>query len=75
MASETEPNREIPSPPADQRGTDAGNLILEALDQLRGSLSANGETHGPPPLAWQEARLREWADRLGLLLNPKFKAI
>lgn len=71
MASETEPNREIPSPPADQRGADAGNLVLEALDELRGLQETSGSTPGPPPLAWQETRLREWADRLGLLLNPE----
>jgi len=69
MPSETEPDSEIPDPPAHQRGTDAGDLVLAALDYLRGISSAGGAALGPPPLAGQEARLREWADRLGLLLN------
>ena len=70
MASETEPDSEIPSPPAHQRGAVAGDLVLAALDFIGGGLSGDGETSGPPTLAGQEARLREWADRLGVLLNP-----
>ena len=70
MPSENEPTREIPNPPAHQRGADAGDLILAAFDHVRGSLSGDGEASGPPTLAGQEARLREWADRLGLLLSP-----
>jgi hypothetical protein len=69
MASESEPDPEIPRPPADQRGADAGDLILTALDFLRGGLPGNGEASGASTLAGQEARLREWADRLGLLLS------
>ncbi len=71
MPSETEPDSEIPHPPAHQRGTDAGDLVLEALDFLRGVQEAGGSPSGPPSLAWQEARLREWADRLGLLLKAE----
>jgi hypothetical protein len=70
MPSETEPDSEIPHPPAHQRGADAGDLVLAALDFIRGGLSGDGETSRPPPLARQEACLYEWADRLGLLLNP-----
>jgi hypothetical protein len=70
MLSENEPDSEIPDPPAHQRGADGADLVLAALDHLRGSLSGDGETSGPPTLAGQEASLREWADRLGLLLNP-----
>jgi hypothetical protein len=71
MPSETEPDSEIPHPPAHQRGADAGDLVLAALDFLRGVQEAGGSPSGPPSLAWQEARLREWADRLGLLLNAE----
>ena len=70
MSSESEARPDIPGPPADQRDADARDLILAALDFLRGGLSGDGEASGPPTLARQEARLREWADRLGLLLNP-----
>lgn len=70
MASETEPDSQIPRPPADQRSADAGDLVLAALDFIRGGLPGDGETSGPPTLAGQESRLLQWADRLGLLLNP-----
>lgn len=70
MASENRTPDEIPRPPADQRGADAGDLVLAALDFLRGGLPGNGGPPGPPPLARQEARLLQWADRLGLLLKP-----
>jgi hypothetical protein len=69
MPSETDSESEIPHPPAHQRDADAGDLILAALDYLRGGLSGDGEASGPLTIAGQEARLREWADRLGLLLN------
>ncbi len=69
MPSENEPDSEIPHPPAHQRGADGADLVLSALDHLRGISSAGGAALGPPPLARQEAGLREWADRLGLLLN------
>jgi Serine/Threonine/Tyrosine Kinase found in polyvalent proteins len=71
MPSETEPDSEISHPPSHQRGTDAGDLVLAALDFLRGVQETGGSPSGPPSLAWQEARLREWADRLGLLLNAE----
>lgn len=70
MPSESDPESEIHHPPADQRGTDAGDPILAALDFLRGVQEASGSPSGPPTRAWQEARLLQWADRLGLLLNP-----
>ena len=69
MPSETEPAPEIPRPPAHQRGTDAGDLILAALDFVGGGLPGNRETPRPPSLAGQEARHLQCADGLGLLLN------
>lgn len=71
MSSESRRDQAPGSPPADQRGADAGDLVVAALDYLRGVQDAGGGSSGPPPLARQEARLREWADRLGLLLNPE----
>jgi len=71
MANETEPDSEIPDPPAHQRSADAGDLILAALDDIRGVQEAGGDPSRPPSLASQESRLREWADRLGLLLNAE----
>ena len=70
MSSENQPDPEIPSPPAHQRGADGADLILAALAHLRGGISGNGKTSGPPTLARQEACLHEWADGLGFLLNP-----
>jgi len=69
MASESRPPEDLPNPPAHQRGTDAGDLVLAALDYLRGGLPGDGETSGTPTLARQESGLLQWADRLGLLLN------
>lgn len=57
-------------PPADQRVADAGDLVLAALDFLRGGLSGDGEASGSTTLAWQESGFLQWADGLGLLLNP-----
>ena len=67
MTSESEPSPASPRPPADQRGTDGADLILAALDHLRGGLPADGGTCGPPTLARQKEDLRQWADCLGLL--------
>jgi hypothetical protein len=61
----------FPRPPADQRGADAGDLVFAALDFLQGVQEAGGGPSGPRSLAGQEARLLEWADGLGLLLNAE----
>ena len=71
MSSESKPARPSTRPPADQRGTDGADLVRAALDFLRGSASADVGTCGPPTLARQKEDLREWADRLGLLLNSE----
>ncbi len=71
MASESEPPADFPDPSAHQRGADARDPVLAALDHLRGIQEASGDSSGSLPLARQEACLREWADRLGLLLNPQ----
>lgn len=70
MPSESHAPTGTPHPPAHQRGADEGDLVLAALDFLRGSLPGDRETLGPPSLAWQETRLLQWADGLGLLLKP-----
>ncbi len=69
MTDESEPSPANPRPSADQRGTDGADLILAALDHLRGGLSADGGACGSPTLARQKEGLRQWADRLGLLLS------
>ena len=69
MASENRTSDEIPRPPADQRGADAGDLVFAALDFIRGVQEAGGGPSGSPTLAGQETSLLQWADRLGLLLN------
>jgi len=72
MSSESESaTRENSSPPAHQRGADGADLILAALDFLRGIQPPGGEAPGPPTLACQEAHLREWAESLGLLLKTE----
>jgi hypothetical protein len=71
MASESDMPAEIPDTPAHQRGADARDLVLAALDHLRGVQEASGDSSRPPPLARQEACLLQWADGLGLLLDPQ----
>lgn len=70
MPSENRTPDDLPRPPADQRGADAGDLVLAALDFLRGVQKAGGSSSGSPTLARQKEVLYQWADRLGLLLNP-----
>ncbi len=70
VSSEPPAPNDFPRPPAHQRRADEGDFIVAALDHIRGGLSGNGETFGTPTLAGQEARLREWANGLGLLLSP-----
>jgi hypothetical protein len=71
MSNEAEPKSEILRSPADQRSADPRDLIVEALDYIRGGVSGNRDASGPPALARQEASLRQWADRMGLLLNSR----
>ncbi|MDB6006717.1 MAG: hypothetical protein JWR15_3704 [Prosthecobacter sp.] len=57
---------------------DGADLILAALDHLGGIRPANGGVSGAPSLASQKEGLREWAGRLGLLLDaalvlPRFQ--
>jgi len=68
MSVEDDDPTASPCPAADQRGTDEGDLVVAAIDYLRGSLSADGSASGSAPLARQAENLRRWADRLGLLL-------
>jgi len=69
MSSETEPDSEIPRPPADQRGTDARDSCRQKTDFHRGVLSANRTALGTPDAPCKKASLLQWADGLGLLLN------
>lgn len=48
---------------------DGANLILAALDYLRGIQPANRGVPGSPSLTRQKEGLREWAGSLGLLLD------
>ena len=70
MDHEAQPAPDDARPSAPHRGTDATDLVLAALDHLRRGLSADRDSLGTPSLARQAKDLREWADRLGLLLNP-----
>lgn len=70
MGSENEPDNPSPRPPADQRGADGEDLVAAALGVLGGFPQAGGDPSGPPPLARQKEILGQWADSLGLLLDP-----
>ena len=71
MGSENEPSAINPHPSADQRGANEEDLICAALDFLRGGISPNRGSFGPPTLACQKENLRRWAECLGLLLNAQ----
>jgi hypothetical protein len=71
MGSESEPINASRPPPADQRGTDGEDLVLAALDFLRGFSQASGSSSGAPTLASQKKNLTQWASGLGLLLDPE----
>jgi hypothetical protein len=71
MCSENEPSTGKPRPPADQRGEDAEDLVFAALDFLRGLSQTGGGSSGPPTLASQKEKLRQWLADLGLILNTK----
>lgn len=69
MSRESDPASPSSRPPAHQRGTHEADLVLAALDFLRGGVSADVRPCGPPTLARQKEDLGQWADRLGLLLS------
>jgi hypothetical protein len=48
---------------------DGADLVVAALDHLRGISPPSGIASGTPAVAWQKEGLREWARGLGLLLN------
>jgi hypothetical protein len=69
MPSEPERPSTSSDPPADHGGADEGDLILQALGVLRGSVSADVGSFGTASLSRQKEDLSQWADRLGLLLS------
>jgi hypothetical protein len=50
-------------------GADGPDLVLSALDFVRGGTPPDGGPHGTPTVARQKAALREWAKSAGLLLT------
>lgn len=56
-------------PPSRLPGDDGEDRIVAALDFLRRSPSGNGPAPGQTSLACEKARLQEWAEGLGFLLN------
>ena len=70
MSSESQSRKANEPPPPHQCGADAGDLVLAALDFLRGSVPADRGAFGTSSLTRQKESLREWADGLGLLLSP-----
>lgn len=69
MTSEGQPGNYDDCPPAHQCRADAGDLVLTALDFVRGVSEAGRSPSRPPTLASQKENLLQWADRLGVLLN------
>ncbi len=69
MPRELQPDSPQAGASARHPRADGEDLVLTALHHLRGSLSADGKTPGSASFARQEKDLREWADRLGLLLS------
>jgi hypothetical protein len=55
---------------ANLQRADSDNLVVSAIDYIRGILSTSGEASGTPTVAWQKKSLCEWARSLGLLLKP-----
>ena len=55
---------------ANLQRADSDNLVVSAIDYIRGILSASREASGTPTVAWQKKSLCEWARSLGLLLKP-----
>lgn len=58
-------------PAAAEQAAGDGDRIGSALAHLRRGLSPDGRPPGESPFARQEACLAEWAESLGLLLNPE----
>ncbi|MFM8829941.1 MAG: hypothetical protein ACKOHM_02880, partial [Spartobacteria bacterium] len=70
MSSEGNGSKDPVSDSADLQRADSENLVVSAIDYIRGVLSASGEASGTPTVAWQKKGLCEWARSLGLLLKP-----
>lgn len=56
-------------PPSCLSGDDEGDRIVAALDFVRGGPSGDGPAFGQTSLACQKARLKEWAESVGCLLE------
>ena len=70
MSSEGNGSKDPDSDSADLQKPDSENLVVSAIDYIRGILSASREASGTPTVAWQKKSLCEWARSLGLLLKP-----
>lgn len=70
MHRETETAPQQPDPSSRERGAYGSDLVFAALAHLRGDLPRDRGASGSPTLAWQKESLCEWADGMGLLLNP-----
>lgn len=66
----TNPKQPSPGETAALSRADGADLVVAALDYLRGFSSSGGDPSGTPSVARQKEGLREWARDLGLLLNP-----
>jgi len=71
MSCESHPPPDSSRQAAPVPGAGERDLVRAALDLLRGIPPAGGEAPGSPTVARQKENLREWARRLGLLLDPE----
>lgn len=71
MSNEAESGSTKTHPPAGHSGADGPDLIVAALDFIRGVSEAGSGALGTPPLAIQERKLLEWATGIDLILDHK----
>ena len=66
----TDPKQPSPGETVALSRADGADLVVAALDHLRGFSPSGGDPSGTPSVARQKEGLREWARDVGLLLNP-----
>lgn len=70
VSSEANGSKDPDSNSADLQRADSENLVVSAINYIRGILSTSAEASETPNLARQKKSLCEWARGLGLLLKP-----
>lgn len=71
MSSEARHSTEFPGETSGFCRADGPDLVRKALDFLRGGAPADGSPYAAAPVARQKSQLCQWAQSLGLLLDPE----